>query len=168
MTLFERLLAIALSVAVATGAFAADVPVKLQTIFFKKIFLYDRTLSGKSLKVVVAYADENAEADELAQAFRDLGIEATAVKASNLAGTLGGISAVYLLPHAVSPSVRETVAAAKVLSLGGVAAQAEKGDVGVALSSKDGKPEIVVNVATVQSQGHELSSDLLNLARVIK
>jgi hypothetical protein len=54
------------------------------------------------------------------------------------------------------------------LSISGVSTLAEAGHVAVSVDIEGGKPEIVVNMPRLTTERHELSSELLNLARVIR
>jgi hypothetical protein len=54
------------------------------------------------------------------------------------------------------------------LSISGKSSLAEAGHVAVSVDVQEGKPEIVVNMPRLTMERHELSSELLNLARVIR
>jgi len=156
-----------LALTAAASALAQELPAKVQALLFKKILLYDRSVSGKP-KLLVAYADEAAQAGELVSALQEAGFDAAAVKVAVLSGSVAGATGVYVFPHAASAAVKAQLASGKLLGLSGSAPLAERGDVAVALSVKDGKPEIVVNLTVLHDEGHALSSELLNLARVVK
>ena len=55
-----------------------------------------------------------------------------------------------------------------ILSISGVPELAEKGEVSVALGIENDKPKIIVNLERAKSEGHQLSADLLKLAKIIK
>lgn len=150
----------------------AEVPLQVQAVFFKKIISFDQTLEGTAdPKVVVLHADDAGadDVDAVLKAFRAARLNVSSAKASAAATSLNGVSVVYLLGSVASPSLKELCIKQQVLSMSGSAAHAVSGQVGIALGTKtDGKPEIIVNVEVVKSQGHRLSSSLLNLARVIQ
>ena len=43
----------------------------------------------------------------------------------------------------------------------------ESGKASVGVGLKDGKPEIIVHMGQLKAEGHDISADLLKLARVI-
>jgi hypothetical protein len=147
-----------------TNSFAQDmaVPANLQAALFKKIFAFDKTIQAKgSTDVVILSADGSA--DEIASAFKSVGINAKVVKGSQVPGE---VNIVYIMPGVASP--KGQCAQKKVLSISGVASYAESGKVSIALDVEGGKPKIVVNIAQLKAEGQELSSDLLKIAKVIQ
>jgi hypothetical protein len=171
-----RALAVAAALLVALGAGgparaeAVTVPAKLQAVLFKKIFAYDTALQGVGeVKVLVVYPAGGAEeARRLTGAFGEAGLTASAAEVHDATARLGGARVVYLLPGAEAALAHAAAAGKQVLSVAGLPALAERGAVSVALGQgADGKPEIVVNRTRLKAEGHDLSANLLRLARVI-
>ncbi len=162
-----------LALLVCAGAAYAETPAlppRLQAVLFKKIFHYDRTFARAAARVLVAHTPGGAKrAEELVKAFADVGIQASAVNVEEVAGQLTEGVVLYALPE-VSPAAFKALAAkSKVLTISGSAALARAGDVGIAVAPRaDGKPEILVNLSRVKAEGHELSSDLLRVATILK
>jgi hypothetical protein len=85
-----------------------------------------------------------------------------------LAAALEGASALYVFPGLWTSRVGVLCNQSRVLSLSGMDVDAESGKVAVALGIANGKPEIVVHLPKSRAEGHQLSSRLLKLARVIR
>jgi len=131
------------------------VPVPMQAALLKKILSFDKALAGKgSISVVVM-----GGGGEIVSAFNGVGLAATS------SSSVGG-DVVYVGPGAPAP--KAATAKAGILSVSGVPSNAEKGLVSIALDVEGGKPKIVVNLAQLKAEGHELSADLLKLAKVIQ
>lgn len=148
-------------------AAGGTLPVPVQAALYKKILSFDRTLSGAP-RVLVVYGDEAGPAAEIQAAFRKVGFDVTLGKALNLATEIQGMSVMYLFPHAASAAALEVAAKAKVLTLASSDALPQNGQAAVGLGFKDGKPEILINLTLVRAESHELASDLLNLATIVK
>jgi hypothetical protein len=143
-----------------------SVPPDLQAALFKKIFGFDKTLSGMP-KVLILYSDGSAGVkDQLIKSFSGVGITAVGVKADQLAGSLGAGTVVYVAPGVSSP--KGQTGSKNVLSISGVTSLVENGSVSVGLGTEGGKPKIIVHMGQLKAEGHELSADLLKLAKVIQ
>jgi hypothetical protein len=150
----------------ALSARAADLPIKLQAVLMKKILLYDRTLQNpEGAKILVVYADEAAEAEEMVHLLKGQAINASLVKVSALAQEAAGAQIIYVFSHAVSAVAKEL--GKKVLTFGGSESMAERGELAVAMVSHDNRPEIVISLATVRAAGHQFASEMLGLAKVV-
>ncbi len=165
-------LIVAFSSALAGTAVAQDMPIppKLQAALFQKIFAYDKTLGGAAAaKVLVVYPDTApGPRDELVKSFTELGVAVTSAKLSGLALAIGSSNVVYLLGGAGTDAAKEMCAQHKVLAVSGVPAYADSGTVAVALDTVDDRPKILVNMGALRASEHQLSPDLLRLAKVIQ
>ena len=142
---------------------------------FKRIFSYDKDLreSEKIVIIVVGEARSGAEVDKVAAVFRKKGlfpaVVTTADLRDDLTATLTPQSAVmYVMPGVAYDTVKQFAEKKGFLSISGVTSLAEAGHVAVSVGVQSGKPEIVVNMPRLVTERHELSSELLNLARVIR
>jgi hypothetical protein len=144
------------------------VPPEMQASLFKKIFAYDKKLSTLGeYKIIVVYADASASSkDELIKAFQGIGISARALKADQLIGNLGDTSAIYIAAGAVSAS--SICQKSQILSITGIPSLVESGNVAIGLGIAEGKPKILVHLGKLKAEGHEVSSKLLQLAKVIE
>jgi hypothetical protein len=155
---FDQLWKSTILLIAVTGILAAQettVPLNLQGVLIKKILGFDKALSGKSAPQVTVIGG----GDDIVSALNAAGLSAKA--GSEVAG-----DAVYVAPGATAPKAAS--AKAGILSISGVAAMAEKGQVSVAIGSEGGKPKILVHLGQLKAEGHELSADLLKLAKVIQ
>jgi hypothetical protein len=147
------------------------VPVKLHVALFKKMFLFNRTLQAKPIKVLVIYADaSNALKDEVVKSFADLGIPAIAAKPEQAAKLIGDASVVYVAPGAASgaSAIQKLCEEKNVLSITGVPSLVESGKVCAAIGTEAGKPKVFVNTTLAKAQGQDLTQDLLRVAKVIQ
>lgn len=145
------------------------VPTDIQVAIFKKIFSYDRSAEGAvSLDVLVVHGGESNLAEDVAGSFEAAGIPARTVPLELLSEEIDLGFAVYVLPGATSSQVRELCRERRVMSISGAPELAERGEVSVAIGQADRKPEIVIHLNRLRSEGHELSSAVLGLARVIR
>lgn len=140
-----------------------SVPVNLQAALFKKIFSFNKSISGTP-KVLVVFTDASAGVkDQVLAAFKEAGFDVTSAKD---AGGAGAGSVVYICPGVASPKAVTSKVGA--LSISGVGAYAENGTVAVALGTEGGKPKIIVNLTQLKAEKQDLSADLLKMAKVIQ
>lgn len=143
------------------------VPVKLHVALFKKMFLFNRALQAKPIKVLVVYTDaSNAVKDEVVKSFTELGVPASAAKPDQAAKLIGDASVVYVASGAAS--VQKLCEEKNVLSITGVPSLVETGKVCAAIGTESGKPKVFVNTTLAKAQGQDLTQDLLRVAKVIQ
>jgi hypothetical protein len=154
----------------ASASLADGLPSALQAAIFKKVLGYDKSLNGAAQVLVVTGAGDTSGGADLVKSFASLGITAEALDASKLTSeSLGANKVAYLFPAATTPTVRALCDKQGVLTLSGDPTAADDGKVAIALGKKeDGRPEIIVNRATLKAEAHELSSELLRLAKIIQ
>ncbi len=152
-----------------TSAFAGDpsVPPDLQVSIFKKVFGFDKKIQPGTLKLVVAFTDNSAALkDQVVKAFQESGITVTAVKEEQLSGSLNGVNVLYVT--AGIQSAKQLCQKNGILSITGTPSLVESGDASVGLSVLDNKPKIIVHMKQLKAEGHELSANLLQLAKLIQ
>jgi hypothetical protein len=162
-----------MGVVLASAAETAD-PGR-QGDLFKRIFSYDKDLRG-SEKIVVIIVGETrggGEVEEVAAVFRERGFYPAVVTAADLTDDLTSTltpqsTVLYVMPGVAYDKVKEFAQDKGFLSISGVTSLAEAGHVAVSVGVRSGKPEIVINIPRLVTERHELSSELLNLARVIR
>ncbi len=142
---------------------------------FKRIFSYDKDLreSEKIVVIIVGETRSGPEVGKVAGVFRERGlfpaVVTTADLTEDLTSTLTPQSAVlYVMPGIAYDQVKDFAEKKGFLSISGVSTLAEAGHVAVGVGVQGGKSEIVVNMPRLTTERHELSSELLNLARVIR
>ncbi len=140
------------------------VPATLQAAIFKKVITLDRTLAARqSAKILVVHTGSGAE--EVVGAFKAAGLTASPVAEGQLAAQIGQADILYLMPG--TGSAAQLAKSKGVLTLTGVPGTVESGKASVGVGLKDGKPEIIVHMGQLKAEGHDISADLLKLARVI-
>ena len=154
------------------GAEAAgqEMPVspKIQAAIFHKLFLFDRTLQkvGEVEILVVANDLSKEAAGRIAKAFESVDIPAKVIEAAKLPENLKKSSVVYLTGGVVS--THQLCQKNGVLSITGIPRLAEKGEASIGIGIEDYKPQIIVHLGQLSAEGHDLSAQVLQLARLIR
>jgi hypothetical protein len=165
-----RYLAVALAISFLSAPSQAQdmpVPLDLQVAIFKKVFNYDKTIQSGAPKMLVAFADRSADAkDQVVKAFKDSGVSVNAVKADQLSASINSIDVLYIM-SGVS-GVKQLCQKNGVLSITGIPSLVESGEASVGLAVQDSKPKIIVHLKQLKAEGHELSANLLQLAKIIQ
>ncbi|HZH04088.1 MAG TPA: hypothetical protein VEY30_09905 [Myxococcaceae bacterium] len=162
-------LALLLSGVVAWAQEARTLPVDVQVRLLKSVFSYDYTLkdAGPVSVFVVSPGAPSRQAVDMAEALTRGGVKSKTATPQEAAAAPGKTSVLYVMPEA-SAVARSLCARPGLLCVSGTPALAESGTVGVAVGLKaDSRPEIIVHPRRVKDEGHELSSSLLSLARLI-
>ena len=162
--------ALLLLVGSAAPAHAADdempVPAKFQAVLFKRIFAYERVLKAQP-SVRVLLASESSAASELQREFEAVGVSAHLMAPDEARVQLSPDTVLFLFPDS-SPALRELALKRKVLCISGYPALVLEGKASIGVDRKpDGKPQILVHPKRLKAEGHELSADVLRLARVV-
>jgi hypothetical protein len=142
---------------------------------FKRIFSYDKDLRGseKIVVIVIGEARSGGDVDKVAAVFREKGLFPAVVTVADLTDDLTATltpqsTVMYVMPGVAYETVKQFAEKKGFLSISGVPSLAEAGHVAVSVDVQRGKLEIVVNMPRLVTERHELSSELLNLARVIR
>ena len=139
-------------------AFSASVQANL----FKKIFAFDKTLTSKG-NVEVAVLSGSGSGEAMAAAFKQVGVNAKAISGDQVPA---GASVVYLMPGVNAQ--KQQYATKGVLSICGSSINVEDGKISIGLGLDGEKPKIIVHMGQLKAEGHELSTDVLKMAYVIK
>lgn len=170
-------LALAVALAIAPLALAEEMPVnsEQQCSMFKRIFTYDKHLrdSDKVIVIIVGASPDAPDVAAVADAFRSTGMFPATVTVDSLNNDLSATlspqsTVVYVMPDVDYDTVNAFAAAHGFLSVSGLPSLAESGRVSVSVDIAAGRPEVIVNMPRLTTEGHELSSELLKLARVIR
>jgi hypothetical protein len=150
----------------------AALPANLQASLFAKILNYDKKLSDTPAAergiLIVSTEARKAAAVEMQDALRAFNLPAL-LEGPAAAAAKSTIVAVYVLDKDATKDLQTLGLGRPVLTMSGDVTLAERGLVSVALGvGKNGRPEIVVNLARLRTEGHEFAAELLWLARVIK
>ena len=140
------------------------VPVNLQVALFKKIFNYNKTLESKGIKLAIIYTDSGIK-DEVVEGFKQFGMFPVPVSVNEIEKVIANYTVIYITPGC--GSLNYITDKYKVFSVSGAPTLAEKGEVSVAIGIDSGRPKILVNKKKVESEGQELSLDLLKIAKIL-
>jgi hypothetical protein len=137
--------------------------------FLRTLQAYDSNLRSRTaLDIAIAFdAAREAEAKDAEKAFTGDGFRAVRIKTSVLSPDLGGIALLYLLAGVLPESWRAALIKNAVLTVCSDGALAAAGKVSLALVDTGGRLRPTVHLQRAKSEGHEFSSEFLNLARVI-
>lgn len=155
----------------ATPARAADeampVPAKFQAVLFKRIFAYERQLKSQP-KVRVLLASDSDAARELLRELEAVGLGAQLLSPADARSELAPPgTVVYFFPETPA-ALRKLALERQVLCISGYPSLVLAGQASIGVDKKaDGKPQILVHLPRLKAEGHELSSDVLRLARVV-
>lgn len=164
-----------------------DVPVDVQLPLFAKILICDRNLSAHANGRLVigvlyqsAFMASSAVKEEFLATAADLKLtqlKDMPVKAIDLSGTddLAGalasehVTVAYIAPLRAYPlsSVLEATQSRKILTLTGVGAYVDRG-VSIGIGILNLRPEILINLRSVKTEGADFNANFLKLARVVK
>lgn len=150
------------------SAFSQQIPFKVQTVIFKKIFLFVKTLKTQDMpKVLVVYTDATtSDKDVVIEEFTKLGVNVGAVKNSQISTAISNYNIIFILPGCTN--AKNAARNAGILSICSDPTLVERGDYSIALADENGKPKIVVNTGSLKAEGQELSSELLKISRIIQ
>lgn len=168
--LFPWFFALLLLLGSAVPAYAQDdampVPAKFQALLFKRIFAYERVLKTQP-SVRVLLASDSRAASELQREFEAVGVSAHLLAPDELRAQLSPDTVLFLFLDS-APALRELALERKVLCISGSPALVLEGKASIGVDRKpDGKPQILVHLKRLKAEGHELSADVLRLARVV-
>ncbi len=157
----------------AAGAAAQPMPVppKLQMAIFKKVFQYDRTLAGKGpVQVLVVHdGDVGEQLHDVLSSFEFAQIAASPVHYSQLAQRIDGASVLYVLPGVPASAYMDRCVEKAVLSISGHPSLVQRGSVSIAVGLRgDGKPEVIVHRGRLKAEQHDVSAELLKVARILQ
>jgi len=158
-----------LSLGTASGE-EMPVAADLQGALFKKILAYDRTLPADTkVQLLVVYSGEpSGEIGDIVWAFSEVGFASGTTRDVDLPSVIGRAAVVYFAPGVDAGQFESLLVENRVLSISGVPSKVERGEASIGVGLRDHRPEIIVHLARAKAEGHELSSDLLRLSRVIR
>ncbi len=153
-----------LFMASALSAQEMPVPVAVQARYFKKVFVYDKTIPKDGIKLLVVYGDATPGdvKDEIVDAFNTIGIKATAAKGSQIATAGAGVNVVYFAPGGDLKAVKEFCKSNGILSISGLPNLANNGDVSIAINAVNDAPKVVVNPDRLKTEKQD-AADLMRL-----
>jgi hypothetical protein len=147
-----------------------EAPFLLQAAIFRKIFDYDKELvkvvkSGLALCIASSKPGDKGPRD-IQAAFEKIGIHASI---GSCIEDAHAPHVIYVFPDAKLDKIGEYCKKKKVLSIAGTPSLVESGEAAVGVGVREnGRAEMIVNLRRLRNDGHQVSSYLLELARVVK
>lgn len=142
---------------------------ELQVILFQKIFKYMNSVEQKKKpKILVVYQQGSSGLKEIINAFRDEGFTVNSTDKAEFESVISNYQILYLLPGVSLGNKKEIPAKNKVLTITGDPYLVAAGDAAVGVGIENSKPAIYLNLTVVKAQAHEVSTDLINLAKIYR
>ncbi len=178
----RRLQCLVIAFTIASGvsgpiAAAERMPVdgQRQSSMFQRIFSYDKHLrnSPRIVVLLVAASSGDSDAKEMAAAFREQGMFPAMVTTEGLTDDLTATltpqsTVMYFMPGIDYLAAQDFAVRKGFLSISGLPSLVESGQVAVGVDRNGGRTQVVVNIPRLSAEGHELSAELLKLARIIR
>lgn len=158
-------LAIVLMFSTTLQTFAQDMPIPIlvQARYFKKLFVYNKSIPKDGAKVVIAYSDEGVGVkDDLVQAFTAIGISASAVRSNQLTSGAAGAHAVYAVSAADIRPVRDFCKNKSVLSITGLPKYVNDGEISISIDAVKEQPKVVINAERLKAEKQD-AAELIRL-----
>lgn len=171
----KLLFAFIIAISFPTISFADDdmsVPVSIQSAFFMKILSYDRSLQSKSeikIGILAGKQQDSITSDFNSLAGKKIGNSSFSVSKVSFAN-MDSVDVLYVPPGNKDniDSISKKSQNKSILTITGVPSYVEGGiSIGLGLKSNS-KPEILVNMGSIKSEKHDISSQLLKLAKIVK
>lgn len=142
---------------------------ELQVILFQKIFKYMNSVEqSKKPKILVIYQQGSSGLKEIINAFRDEGFTVNSTDKSEFESVINNYQILYLLPGVSLGAKKDIPGKNKILTITGDPYLVAAGDAAVGVGIENSKPAIYLNLSTVKAQSHEVSTDLINLAKIYR
>lgn len=145
-----------------------EIPARIQVALFTKIFQYDNVLKNKQMiKLLIVYNDKSANLkDDIEQAFSNVSVKTSSVSIDKLTHQDPTYDVIYFMPNINYGT--EICRNNKILSISTNKKLVEKGDVTIGLALEQNMPRVLINLTTLSKEGHEMSSQILKIAKVYK
>lgn len=147
------------------------IPAEIQAALFAKIFAYDSLLAPNisSLQVLVVRGDKSDEvAEALVVGFKTMRLGAESVSFAEASKAKSNAFVLYIAPGAPVDEVAELCTRRSILCVSGMVALVEQGKTAVGLGvTAEGRPKIIVNRGALKRDHHEMSSQLLGIAKIV-
>jgi hypothetical protein len=141
----------------------------LQAIIFKKIFGYVKNFKNNNeIRVVMISSNSQQIPEELIQAFENEKINIKIITSAAIHKDVLGNQVAYLYNQDEIESIRLQLKNSGILTITGQPELVENGYAAIGLTLENNKPKIIINLTILKSDGVEVSSQLLSLARIIK
>ncbi len=142
---------------------------ELQVILFQKIFKYMNSVDEtKKLRILVVFQNRSSGVKETVNAFKSEGFTVNSTDKSEFESVITNYDLVYLMPDVSLGNKRDIPGKYKILTITGDPYLVAAVDAAVGVGIENSKPAIYLNLSTIKSQSHEVTTDLINLAKIYK
>jgi len=141
----------------------------IQAIMFSKILSYVRTIDeGDSYTVLVVYDANSGQPSDIINSFREEGLNVIISKVSEIESEIDKTPILYLPSRLSEESIKKLNSYKNKLLITGNPEYALNGSASLSVGLEDERIKILVNLGVLEGNNHQVSSELINLARVIK
>ncbi len=144
------------------------IPMRIQAALFAKIISHDNSLKDKDkVRLLVVYDNSTSKLkDECLNVFRKASFEVGCSTVEKLSTNISNYDVIYFMPNLtyLASSYRDY----KKLSIAGVSKSTEKGEITIGLGLVQDLPRVFINISTLEKEGHDLSPNILQIAKVYK
>lgn len=169
ISLAKRLAIIPIFFCLGNSLYAQNisVPENIQAALLTKVLKYNPQIpQNEKIKILVVYNDDSQiNKDEFIKGLGD-SMDVKAINPSELENNISGYDVVYFMSEIHGYS--ELCKSNNVLSVTGSGQYVEQGEVSLGFRIQNSKPEILVNLTSLDQEEQSFSSDLLRIAKIFK
>lgn len=139
----------------------------VEVMMFKKVFKYVTTLR-KSPSILILHDSRTSKPDEILDAFKSEKFFAATTPSNDVESVISNFDVIYLMPGIKVAPLKDFFIKKKVLVITGDPGLVSSGLAALAIASEKKHPVICLNPLFLASCGHEVSVELINLAKVYR
>ncbi|GJQ63316.1 MAG: hypothetical protein SCALA702_23690 [Melioribacteraceae bacterium] len=141
----------------------------IQAIMFSKIFSYVRTINGdEGYSVLVVYENVSNYPQSIVESFSNEGIKVIVTSMDDLPDLAVNPDIVYLPKGLSAGSIEKINQLPNKLFITGNPDYVFKGKATLGVGLEDERIKIYINLKLLEGKEHQVSSELINLARVVE
>ncbi|HNC49220.1 MAG TPA: YfiR/HmsC family protein [bacterium] len=149
-----------------THAQEIQVPLHVQSQFYKKIFAYSLTIPNSSNPTIAIIAPSHDAGENVKAAFAKSGMtEVNVLTSQEFLASSKRYDVAYLCTGVRASEVSAFCQSKKILTVTGSVEVYDAGKIGIGLKLHEGKCQILLNMDEVKKEGHRFSAAFLNLTK---
>lgn len=155
-----------------------SITLDIQSLILLKTISYDRTIQGNEVNIAVIFDPANSNSinskDQIIDNIKVLkqGIKNKVIKVNPV--SFNSISSsksadIYYLTKDLpsSSSISQASRNNKIITWSVDSSDVRQGNASISVINKNNRPKLLINIRTLRSEGHDLSSQLLKLSEII-
>lgn len=143
------------------------VPENIQAALLPKVLKFSPEISSKEKITMLIVYDKNSESSkDQIKSELDGFIVVKGILKSELEKNISECNLVYFMPGLQEEAI--LCKKYKVLSVTGISAYVERGEVSLGFGVRNNKPKILVNLKSLENEGQSLSSEVLRISIIFK